>query len=138
MAPPIDRVPQQPSAQTLGDYLRESRRATGLTLREVEARTERAVTNGYLSQIEKNAIKRPSPNVLYKLAEVYGLDYSDLLRQAGHHVPVPGNAVHSPAKHDWETLAGIPLRAIEELTDDERRELTQYIAFLRQRRQQQR
>jgi transcriptional regulator with XRE-family HTH domain len=127
-------TPTQPQTadQPLGDYLRQSRQALGLTLREVEARTNKSVTNGYLSQIEKNSIKRPSPNVLFNLANVYGLEYSDLLKRAGHHVPSATR--EDAARPGDDSLAGIPLRAIQELTEEERKELTQYIAFLRQRR----
>ncbi len=123
----------QTDDQALGDYLRQSRQALGLTLRAVEARTNRSVTNGYLSQIEKNSIKRPSPNVLFNLGEVYGIDYSDLLKRAGHHVPSATRDAAPGSGNDL--LGGIPLRAIQELTEEERKELTQYIAFLRQRRQ---
>lgn len=125
----------EPDDQALGDFLRQARLALGLTLREVEARTDKSVTNGYLSQIEKKAIRRPSPNILYNLGNVYGLDYSDLLKRAGHHVPISAGDDDARSERPTETLAGIPLRAIEELTDEERRELTQYIAFLRQRRE---
>jgi transcriptional regulator with XRE-family HTH domain len=117
--------------RALGDFLKDSRQAMHLTLRDVEAKTDKAVTNGYLSQIEKNSIKRPSPNVLYHLARVYGLDYRDLLQRAGHHVPTTSNTA---AEAQQAELAGLPLRALAELDDDERRELTEYIAWMRQRR----
>ena len=39
-----------PSGPALGEHLRQARLALGLTLREVEARTNRSVTNGYLSR----------------------------------------------------------------------------------------
>lgn len=114
------------SATKLGDHLKASRKATGLSLRGVEARTQ--ITNGYLSQIESNSVERPSPNVLFKLAEVYGIDYGDLLERAGHHVPAAAGAERPTA------LAGIPLRALEELTEDEAAELRNYLAFIRQKR----
>lgn len=118
-------------SRALGDFLKDARQAMHLTLRDVEAKTDKAVTNGYLSQIEKNTIKQPSPNVLYNLSNVYGLDYRDLLERAGHHVPTP--AKRSDEVNDDE-LAGLPLRALAELDEQERQELTEYIAFLRQRR----
>jgi transcriptional regulator with XRE-family HTH domain len=118
--------------RALGDHLKDARRATHLTLRDVEAKTNRAVTNGYLSQIENNAIKSPSPNVLYHLAAIYGLDYSDLLERAGHRTPTPTRRAGGA---DERLLAGLPLRALEELNDEERRELTEYVAFMRQRRE---
>lgn len=122
------------SGQALGDHLRQARLALGLTLREVEARTNRSVTNGYLSQIEKGSVRQPSPNVLYNLAEVYGLDYRDLLVRGGHHVPAE-QARRTGSTADSESLHGIPLRAIQELSASEREELTEYITFLRQRRE---
>jgi transcriptional regulator with XRE-family HTH domain len=114
------------SSPRLGDYLKVSRRATGLSLRGVEARTQ--ITNGYLSQIESNNVERPSPNVLYKLAEAYGLDYGDLLVRAGHRVPQKESAERP------EMLAGIPLRALEDLTEEEQAELRNYLAYIRQKR----
>lgn len=118
--------------QALGDYLKDARRAMNLTLRDVETKTDKAVTNGYLSQIENNVIGRPSPNVLYTLASLYGLDYRNLLERAGHHAPA---STGSPAGIDDKVLAGLPLRAIAELNAEERQELTEYIAFMRQKRE---
>lgn len=117
------------AGESLGTYLRQTRRALGLSLRGVEAATEKAVTNGYLSQIEGGTVTRPSPNVLYHLAQVYKIDYGDLLVRAGHRVP------RADGRRDrGGVVAGIPLRALEELTADEREELVSYIAFLRQKR----
>ena len=79
-------------------------------------------------------MRQPSPNVLYSLAEVYGLDYRDLLVRGGHHVPAD-RARRPSSKSDSDALLGIPLRAIEELTLSEQQELTEYITFLRQRRE---
>jgi len=119
--------PRNGEQDSLGDYLRASRKATGLTLRAVEAMT--GVTNGYLSQIEGRSAKQPSPNVLYKLAGAYGIDYSDLLVRAGHRIPSAESSAGRPA-----TLAGIPLRALEELTEQEAAELRNYLAYIRQKR----
>lgn len=114
------------TSQTIGEYLKLARNAANLTLREVEIKTNKAVTNGSLSQIENGHTKRPTPNVLWNLANLYGIDYADLLRRAGHHTP--GDA--APGSE----AMNVPLRAIEELDDDERQELMEYIAFLHQRR----
>lgn len=114
--------------QALGTYLKATRSALGLTLRGVEERTGKAVTNGYLSQIEGGTIAKPSPNVLYHLAQVYDLDYADLLTRAGHRVP------ESTATVQRGVLAGFPMHAVEDLTEGERAELLDYIAFLRSRR----
>lgn len=99
-----------------------------MSLRAVEAATE-GITNGYLSQIEGGHVKQPSPNVLYQLAELYGLDYRDLLLRARHRVPTERASSGEPAD-----VAGIPLRALKDLTLAERRQVTDYIAWLKTRR----
>lgn len=118
--------PKQAAAQSVGEYLKMARTAAGLTLREVEVQTSKAVSNGSLSQIENGHTRRPTPNVLYHLANLYGIDYADLLRRAGHHTPAE--------KILASDTMNVPLRAIEGLDDAERQELMEYIAFLHQRR----
>lgn len=114
--------------QPLGAYLRAARSALGLSLRAVEERTGKAVTNGYLSQIESGTVTQPSPNVLYHLSQAYDIDYGDLLVRAGHRVP------HSQETTQRGILAGFPMNALEELTEAERAELVDYIAYLRSKR----
>ena len=115
-----------------GTYLKQVRNALGLSLRDVEQRTNRAVTNGYISQLESGAVKAPSVRVLHALSDAYGVSYADLMRRAGLHVPEtsPGS---SARKND--PLASLPHRAIEELSAEEENELLQYLQFIRSRRQ---
>jgi len=120
-------APRSAPTERLGDYLRASRKAAGFTLRGVEAETK--ISNGYLSQIESNRVESPSPNMLHKLAAAYGIDYTDLLVRAGHRVPAAG-----PEYDQERKFAGIPLRALEELNEDEAAELRNYLAFLRLKR----
>jgi len=56
---------------TLGRYLASIRSDRNMTLRQVEKATSKEVSNAYLSQIENNKIKKPSPNILHTLAELY-------------------------------------------------------------------
>lgn len=112
----------------LGEHLKRSRQANGLTLRQVEERTKRAVKNGYLSQIESGDIQRPSPGILWELATVYGLDYRQLLVQAGHRVP------EAQVPEAMRAIAGMPLHAFKDLDEDERRLVVEYAAFLKSRR----
>lgn len=114
---------------TLGETLRRARTMLRMSLRAVEAATGNAVTNGYLSQIEKGAATRPSPNVLWHLAQVYGLDYGVLLTRAGHHLPRD-----QVAATDAQSVEGLPMSALADLTPDERAELAEYVQFLRFRR----
>ena len=72
----------------LGAVLADLRRAKGLSLREVEEATGRAVSNAYPSQIENQKIRKPSPNVLYGLGEVYAVPYETLMEKAGCLMPL--------------------------------------------------
>lgn len=120
--------PRTDGPSELGNYLRHVRNALGLTLRGVEAATNKAVTNGYLSQIESGSIQRPSPRVLHHLATVYGIDYGELLERAGHRVPAPAGAARS------DSLNGFPLRALEDLNPEETTALLTYLDFIKSKR----
>lgn len=124
----LPRDPFSADPAALGNYLRQSRRASGLTLRAVEGATSRAVTNGYLSQIENGEIGQPSPRILHHLAETYGIDYGDLLSRAGHRVPA------STGSRPNDTLNGFPLRSLEDLTEKEMSDLLGYLDFIKSRR----
>jgi transcriptional regulator with XRE-family HTH domain len=52
--------------------------------------TGKAVSNAYLSQLEHGKIKRPSPNVLHSLAEVYAVPYEALMEKAGYPAALRG------------------------------------------------
>lgn len=67
--------------ETLGQTLKKTREGVSLTLREVEEST--GISNAYLSQLENDKIKKPSANVLYKLANVYKIKLDVLLKAAG-------------------------------------------------------
>jgi HTH-type transcriptional regulator, competence development regulator len=119
---------EQASPAELGAYLKNLRDAAGLTLRDVEDKTGGVVKNGYLSQIENGAINRPSPGILYELAQVYGVSYRILLARAGHRVP------EDEVAPDQRAIADLPLRAFAELDAEDRQALVEYAAFLRQRK----
>jgi transcriptional regulator with XRE-family HTH domain len=110
----------------LGLVLSDLRKAKGFSLREVEQATGNAVSNAYLSQLENGKIKKPSPNVLHSLAEVYVVPYETLMEKAGYLLP------------SEETKPGrrrrLAVFAIDDLTAEEEEELLKYLAFLRSRR----
>jgi HTH-type transcriptional regulator, competence development regulator len=116
----------QPSE--FGGYLKSLRNAAGLTLRQVEAKTDGRVKNAYLSQIEHGGITRVSAEILWELAAVYGISWPHLLARGGHRVPE--DAVGSAPL----AIAGLPLRAFEDLDDDDRGALVDFVAFLKQRK----
>ena len=65
-----------------GDYLKELRQSKKLTLRQV--RDMSGVSDSYLSHIEKGTRGIPSPEILKKLAPVYGVLYEILANRAGY------------------------------------------------------
>jgi transcriptional regulator with XRE-family HTH domain len=108
----------------LGAILADLRTAKGLSLREVEEATDKAVSNAYLSQLENGKIKKPSPNVLHSLAAVYAVPYEALMEKAGYLLPSEDGGGRR------KMLAAF---AIDDLTAEEEEELLKYLAFLRTR-----
>jgi len=108
----------------LGVVLSDLRKAKGFSLREVEQATGNAVSNAYLSQLENGKIKKPSPNVLHSLAEVFVVPYETLMEKAGYLLPSERNGGRR------RRLAAF---AIDDLTAEEEEELLKYLAFLRSR-----
>jgi transcriptional regulator with XRE-family HTH domain len=113
----------QPSE--LGAVLADLRAAKGLSLREVEEATGKAVSNAYLSQLENGKIQKPSPNVLHSLSEVYVVPYETLMEKAGYLLPSGASGGRR------RRLAAF---AIDDLTAEEEEELLKYLAFLRSRK----
>jgi transcriptional regulator with XRE-family HTH domain len=108
----------------LGAVLSDLRRARRLSLREVEEAAGKAVSNAYLSQLENGRIGKPSPNVLFSLAEVYGVPYDALMEKAGYLLP---------GEHGSGSRKRLKAFAIDDLTAEEEEELLRYLAFLRSR-----
>jgi transcriptional regulator with XRE-family HTH domain len=111
----------------LGGLLADLRTARGFTLRQVEEATGHAVSNAYLSQLEKGRVQRPSPNVLHSLAAVYAVPYESLMEKVGYLWPAV----------DGETRRRRRLGAfaLTDLSAEEEEELLKYLAFLRSRKQ---
>jgi HTH-type transcriptional regulator, competence development regulator len=108
----------------LGAVLADLRTAKGLSLREVEEATDKAVSNAYLSQLENGRIQKPSPHVLQSLSGVYAVPYEALMEKAGYLLPA------SERGGRGRKLAAF---AIDDLTAEEEEELLKYLAFLRSR-----
>ena len=112
----------------LGGVLADLRIATGLSLRKVEEATDNAVSNAYSGQLENGKIKKPSPNVLHCLAEVYAVPYEALMEKAGYLLPSKDG--DGRRKRGRSRLAAF---AIDDLSSVEEEELLKYLAFLRSR-----
>jgi transcriptional regulator with XRE-family HTH domain len=118
----------KPAAQPggLGVLLADLRTAKGLSLRQVEEATGKVVSNAYLSQLEKGRIRKPSPNLLHSLADVYAVPYEALMEKAGY-LPAPSGSGRGRRRK-------LAVFAIHDLTAEEEEELLKYLAFLRSRK----
>lgn len=114
-------------ALTLGKYLASIRTDRNMTLREVEEATNREVSNAYLSQIENDKIRKPSPNVLHSLSEVYDVDYEKLMERAGY-------ITASRNRSDDQRHGRVATFAEHNLTQEEETELMEYLQFIRSRK----
>jgi transcriptional regulator with XRE-family HTH domain len=104
--------------------LADLRRAKGLSLRDVEEATDKAVSNAYLSQLENGKIQKPSPHVLHSLSGVYAVPYETLMEKAGYLLP---------PQEGGRRRRRLAVFAIDDLTAEEEEELLKYLAFLRSR-----
>lgn len=103
---------------SLGQFLKKARSDKGYTLRDVEDLT--GISNAYLSQLEWDKIKQPSPVWLNKLADQYEVPYTTLLSLAGYPVPNEENL-------DTSSFSA----RIGAVTESEEDALMDYLSFLR-------
>jgi HTH-type transcriptional regulator, competence development regulator len=108
---------------TIGAVLRSARSVRGLS--STETARSAAISPAYLSRLENDAVKRPSPGVLHRLSEVLGVPYADLMVLVGYQVPGT-DGVHDQARLDATLFT--------DLTEDEREELVEYLAWYRARK----
>ena len=110
-------------APTIGTTLRRAREVRELSA--VDAARAAGISPAYLNRLENDAVKKPSPPVLHQLSEALGLPYAELMRLSGYRVP------------DVEVAGGsaaIGASLFANLTEDEREELLEYLAWYRTRR----
>ena len=110
-------------ARSFGALLRQAREVRELSA--TDAARAAGISAAYLSKLESDAVKKPSPHVLHQLSEVLAIPYAELMRLSGYPVPEAGDAKAGPT-------VGAALFA--DLTDDEREELLEYLAWYRARR----
>lgn len=106
--------------KSLGKTLKDARELIPLTLRQVEEAA--GISNAYLSQLENEKIKKPSANVLYKLANLYNIEMNSLLAAAG--------IIQASPDAKSKLLNSAALSA-EKLTQEEEEQLLKYLKFLR-------
>lgn len=107
---------------TLGTKLKQTRTSLTLTLRQVEDATE--ISNAYLSQLENDKIKKPSANILYKLANLYKMDLNTLLSSAG--IINDELTILNSTTSDWVNKLEY---YADKLSEQEKQEILEYTKF---------
>ena len=106
--------------KSLGITLKEERELQKMTLRQVEEAT--GISNAYLSQLENDKIKTPSANILHKLSVIYGIPLQHLL--------IAANIIQDEQPERRELFNPVSFSS-KELTEDEEKELLEYLRFIR-------
>jgi HTH-type transcriptional regulator, competence development regulator len=111
-------------AESFGAVLKQARGVRGLSV--ADAARAATISPAYLSRLESDTVKKPSPHVLHQLSEALGIPYAGLMRLSGYRVP---------GHTDAQTAGAVSAALFGDLTDDERDELLEYLAWYRSRRQ---
>jgi transcriptional regulator with XRE-family HTH domain len=106
-----------------GVVLKQARQI--LRLSAVDVSRAAGISTAYLSKLENDSVKKPSPQILQQLSEALAVPYADLMRLNGYLVPGVSDASGS---------SGVLLALFGDLTDDERDELFEYLTWYRARR----
>lgn len=110
-------------APSFGALLRQAREVRAMST--LDAARAAGISPAYMSKLENDAVKKPSPHVLHQLSEALTVPYAELMRLNGYRLP--GKSIANSS----ETI-GAALFA--DLSDAEREELLEYLAWIRTRR----
>ena len=108
---------------SFGAVLKQARDVRELSA--IEAARAAGISAAYLSKLENDAVKRPSPHVLHQLSEALAVPYAELMRLSGYRVP---------GESDGNPTDAVSAALFADLTQDERDELLEYLAWYRARR----
>jgi transcriptional regulator with XRE-family HTH domain len=107
---------------SMGGTLRQARAVRELSV--VDAARAAAISPAYLSRLEGDAVKKPSPHVLHQLSEALGVPYAELMRLSGYRLP---------NQSDQRNPGRVNTAIFADLTDEEREELVEYLTWYRAR-----
>jgi len=108
---------------SLGAVLKQARDVREMSAADV-ARSA-GISGAYLSKLEGDAVKKPSPLVLNQLSQALSIPYAELMMLSGYPLPTqPTEAVGG----------GVAAALFADLTAEERDEMIEYLAWYRARR----
>jgi HTH-type transcriptional regulator, competence development regulator len=108
---------------SMGATLKQARAVRELSV--VDAARAAAISPAYLSRLEGDAVKKPSPHVLHQLSEALGVPYEELMRLSGYRL--------AGRQTDRQAVRTVGAALFDDLSDDEREELVEYLAWYRAR-----
>ena len=108
---------------SIGSVLRQAREVRELSA--VDAARAAGISAAYLSKLENDAVKKPSPPILLQLSEALGVPYADLMQLSGYQVPGAPRA---------NPVATVSAALFSDITEEEQEELLDYLAWYRTRR----
>ena len=122
----VGRVPAEMNELSLGTYLRTVRQRRRLSLRDVQRLARQnefgaTLSSGYLSVLERDGVKDPSPKMLFTLAAIYEVDYIDVMQRAGY---IPPDTSLSVRPQTHSALIGVSR------LDDEQLSRIQHMIYL--------
>ena len=111
---------------SLGIYLKEIRSERQLSLRDVERLAKERqlgaeLSSGYLSMLERDEVKEPSPRILFALASILEVDYIDLMKRAGY--------IPDATRVEGASAAKVAFRGASQLDEEQRRRVQRIIDF---------
>jgi transcriptional regulator with XRE-family HTH domain len=107
---------------SMGATLKQARAVRELSA--VDAARAAAISPAYLSRLEGDAVKKPSPHVLHQLSEALSVPYEELMRLSGYRLA---------GKPETQAVRTVGAALFDDLSDDEREELVEYLAWYRAR-----
>ena len=111
----------------LAEELKNIRGVKGYSLRQVEKKTK--ISNAYLLQLESSKAENPSPHILYKLADCYGVPYELLMKAAGY------MRTHNPIERKQTKVSALQAALMSAgMDEEEEKKIAEYIKFLRSQR----
>jgi transcriptional regulator with XRE-family HTH domain len=110
-------------ASSIGALLRQAREVRQLSTGDAARAAQ--ISPAYLNRLENDVVKKPSPHVLHQLSEALAVPYADLMRLSGYRLPDEPDAALAA-----NTLS---TALFGDLTEDERDELAEYLAWYRAR-----
>ena len=123
---PTSARPDRTWTRTLGTQLSQLRELRRQTLRTVAEAA--GISGAYLLKLERDAVQSPSPHVLRRLADHFGVSYLGLMHLAGYEV-TDGDRRAPAVSVLADALAAEPL------TDEEQRAVAAFLSALRSQSQ---